>query len=798
MPKQSRKQTQAAAVAEANMGTIESTSNKFVDAGFVSTGFRNVDYAGKFLNAANAGVKAYHQTEEYQDTLRKNKTDALNHSTTWANEAFNRAREEEVPADKLGEWIANEMTSAVGELDDGVDTSIARAYKETFTNSVNQKLMAFANKEYARNWVETKSQDTNAFITAIADNDVTWTDAQTINPTTMTNSERADAFLKGKSQKISNMSFEFADDMDAYADFYAVAEGDIKAMVNASGTNLKTWLESRNYGSIQEAVTTHMKDYMGVDASPQEIFEAEIASVMEAEGTDGVGKLVNLNSTESAAWAKTVKNARAKVKGELLYRDAQKVVMSGGSISQYLDRALTGVDSEDTILKERVKKFEQEFISSTYLAIQGTTNIGEKEGLLNMMDMYLTLNPERGKKSVLPLVNQLAVQFNQTANDTNPQSFMEFMGVVSENIFNTNTGSVLRQQMTEAMGENFRTALVLYRSGVEGSVVQQYARGDFEKVDKGLFNEVTGTTYNEAFAGYKELAKKHAPWAGPKEQTKMIEAALLFDYNRQGLDGDSFFEAFGGTMSTRAAYADESMGAGPSNTLWLNTIKQANIEFWGMEWKSGNMPKIPNTGGWKSVLEIESKSPGYTQGLMNFMIANEPFVNQQIADALDVELIEKKYNPADPNSETYMTFDWDEGVIDDLKPIQVVRNGENEWQILITNDEWVTGDELKVNLDNDRVYKAIEEMDLHLAMKNGEDQKYRAWKRANGYRFQGEKFMNWMTFDRPAAMAEQKRWQQEKEFGQKLSEKYKRDQEEIEARDNAVFDEMDLFNGAMP
>lgn len=766
--KQQRNQIRAAEAVQANLGDIEAPESRFVDAGFVQLPGRNVDWGAKFMQAAKAGTDAYHATDSYKETERETKRDALIHALKFTETAKQRADEQGITAEEMPEFMAKQMVDAAALLPPANnDDSIANLYKDTFTGVINNRLGQHATTAYAANWTETQAQRENEMHNLSSEGLLELDDAIDLAGPTMQPSKVSKVWLQGQTQRISNFALDIEGKLDTYNEVYAIAAADVENMAISSGAK-DAWYGSR--GGKAAAIEAHLRDNMNV-VSPAKEFENLVTKVNNQQGTDGVGAITNLNTTEAANWTKGVKAARAKITGEYHYRTIQTGMAAGESVDQMLDVLSTGVESEDKKLKQRVETYEAGFVQSLYTSMITETNLATKNVLAEQLDQYLIMNGDRGKKAVSTMMNKLSSQWQIALQRTDSDDAINVLNTISEDIWDTNRGSVTRQYMFESMSKTMRGAVMAQRAGIPDHVIIDYARGDLPEVDKGMWKARTGNEYNETRVTYEDAARKYAPWAGPKEIAEMTDLAMLFDYHGQSLNGDTFFENFGSSMSVSGKSPREIMGAGEQN--WWRDL---DVEIWGAKLFEGETTKVPNTGAWKPLVAMEQTQAGTIQAGINYMLANadDPGLREVLQKTMRLNPIQKKYNPADPLSKTYWTFDWDEGFVDDMKPPQIVRNGDNEWAIVLTRSEWTDSQAIKLKLDNDEIVGLMRGFDEHLAIKAGKDKEYAQWKRLWSAGRGWEKISNWFMLDRRKALAVRDEQERERELARDLEMEYQR------------------------
>ena len=713
--KEQRQAIKAAEVVDANLGEIQETQSRFIDAGFVNTGGRDVDWAGKFLNAAKAGVDAYHSTDNYQQKLRDQKTQALSSATNYINDTELRAEAEGVTAENMSYFLMKEMENAVAQLgaDDRPDDSLSRAYKDAFLGAITTKYNSMALKAQSDARGAVRQQKTLETYENVKNWDYSFEETQEDLKTYFSDSQISSIWAKAKVGQLAKTANEFEGEYNSYLKMSGDMIKDINDEIKASGKTRKEWLLDRDDFESAEEYT--MEDEvearlikLGIE-NPLDTVDKIIENSLTQQGTDGVGAIAELNTTEGKALFKAVKTAQAKIKGVKYSKEILGAIALGvGDVSSMLDTRLTGVDSEDENLKEKVKSG---LIQQTALWFQTSMTDSDpivRQDAAKKLSDFLIRNPDYQAATLTPIANGFASRWKTALDETDPSEAMVMLSDMSTTLWSTDTGSATRELLLKASGANFELAMKAYRVGILPEHIIEMSRGNLPKVTQEEYKSKFGEdSYAAVKAKYNNLAREHMPWASPKEVADITKFAMDFDYFEVGFDDTEFFEMYGEGMSHRAAAPATEMKAGESHPI---------TDFFG-----GKI-YVPKSGAWKYVNAQDVKTAGYTQGMLHHLFANSnPELTQEIIKGLGMELEAKSYSK-DGKPGEYFTLNYSEGITDDFQPIRIRRYGQNEWKIELTTQEWLDGvpivgdapPHVGITISNEELIQASARFDKHL------------------------------------------------------------------------------------
>ena len=710
----------SAAAVDANLGDLEATTSRFVDAGFVDTGGRDVDWAGKFLNAAKAGIDAYHMTDNYKQQERNQKTQALASATNYIKDTEARAEEQGVENKDMSYFLMKEMENAVSILGNNQDTddSLSRTYKETFLTAIQSRYLSMAQTAQTNARNEVRSQRTKEAFANVKDWGYSFEETREDLKTLFSDSQISKVWAQAKSGHLAKAADEFEPQYDAYQEALADVMKDIDAEIKASGKTRKEWLESQDpFDSADEyTMARAVADRATKEGlvNPLESFDSLVREALQQEGTDGVGAIAELNTTEGKALKKSVLTATAKIKGVRYKKDILGAVALGqGDVTAMLDSALTGVESEDVKLKEEVTRGLINQTAQWFLISQTDPDPVVREDAAEKLSNFLIRNPDYQSKTITPIANGFAARWKSALDEEDPTNAMALLSEMNATLWSTDTGSATRELLLKASGENFELAMKAHRVGILPEHILELARGNLPEVTQEEYKTRFGADSYAALKNeYMELASENMPWASPKEVADITKFALDFDYHRIGFDKTSFFEIYGEGMSHRASSPATEMDAGESHPI---------TDFFG-----GKI-FVPKSGAWQVINQRDAKQAGYTQGMLHHLFANSnPELTQNIVKQLGMELIPKSYKTGkhslDKNKVDYFTLNYGEGITDDFQPIRIRRFGQNEWKLELTTKEWLdnvwlAGDRqpfVGITISNDELMSAAARFDTHL------------------------------------------------------------------------------------
>ena len=715
--KQQRNAIKAAAAVDANLGEIETPQSRFVDAGFISTGGRNVDWGGKFLNAAKAGIDAYHATDDYQQEKRTNITKAKRAALDWTKGTEDRAKEQGVAWEDMDNFLKNEMEQAVSRLtpgpDDEPDDSISRAYKDQFFNDINSRYTAMASTAQNKYKAEQKVIAKDQSLTDITDGIRDFNATQDILKTDFSPSEISAIWVQGATSRVSKLSNEFEATYNDYLIVEGNVKGDILKQIKASELSPSDYLKKQGK-SLDELVKDRIKA-QGV-TNPFEDYIAEVNSIKNQEGTDGIGKLVELNNTTSKSLASAIIKANATVQGFAYSSKIAARISNGvGSIDVDIANSLTTSDSVNKDIKERAKVAAIKAAADNfYTVINPNADDTSRALAATWLDSFIFKNPEYVSDALTPITNQMAYDWKNAVDSSQAGRVSSFLSDMDRTLWDTNIGSATRQQLLKAVGQDFERAMIAHRAGVNELHITALARGDLpESTQDDYKNTLGAENYQTLKDSYYSAVEESVPYASPKEKEAIVKMALDFDRWGIGIDKQKFFDKYGENMHHNAKTPATDMGVGEPNIVndWLSPMK------------------VPLTGAFKEINAMDAQNPGWTQGMFHHMLANaNPVLRQQLAATLDIEVSEKAYMVGGkPSDKKYHSFDFSEGVTDDWNTPQITRWGDNDWIITLGKDEWLD----EVLFDGPRTQFVISNEELRQANASFTDH-YRAYNKDAG------------------------------------------------------------------
>jgi len=673
--KEQRQAIKAAAAVDANLGEIQSPSSRFIDAGFVNTGGRDVDWAGKFLNAAKAGADAYHATDSYQQQLRNDKTDAVRSAINWTKESVERAKEQQIPNENLGNFFLDEMNEAVGRLaPDREDSEQSKAWKDTFFGVVNDKYSSLANAAHAKYRLGNSKKSEDQVVSDMSSGVYTSLDkVKGFLITTHSNKEISNIWMKGATTRVSRLANDFEEDYNEYLKVDEAVRRDILVKIKASGKPAHIYLEERDM-SMADLMEEEMMR-LGVE-SPFDVFVETIEGYKNQEGTDGVGKLIDLGNTNSKALLASIKGAEAKVQG-FAYSNIIKNNLSNGlgDISSDLDKYATTSAIENTAIKRRVDKAVIENVTNNFLTVLNPdSDDSTRLASAKWLDSFILKNPEYVATGITPFVNELNYKWKTALDATSPAEVTSFLREMDTTLWDNNIGSVTRNQILKAAGPEMERAIIAHRAGVSPLHIAVLSRGDLPKsTQEDYKRELGADSYIELKTSYQEQVRKSLPYASPMEIEQMTNMALDFDRWGIGVDKQKFFDIYADNMYHSAATPTSDMAAGEPDIIkdWFNNMK------------------VPTTGTWKEINSLDAQQPGWTQGVLHHMIANtSDELRNQIAAGLGMDYSMVDYMSEGKPTGGFYQFDFAEGFVDEWQPPEIKRWGKNEWSINLKAGGW--------------------------------------------------------------------------------------------------------------
>lgn len=709
----------AAAAVDANLGDIEVQTSRFIDAGFVDTGGRDVDWAGKFLNATKAGIDAYHMTDNYKQQERNQKTQALASATNYIKDTEARAEEQGVENKDMSYFLMKEMENAVGTLADGeADDSLSRVYKDTFLGAIQSKYDSMARAAQTKARGEVRKQRTLEAFANVKDWGYSFEETQEDLKTYFSDREISGIWAEAKSGHLANVANNFEKEFDEYQAAVADIMRDLDEDIKASGKTKNEWLSDKDPFDSPDAYTMSRAIADRVDEAglenPLDYFDTLVKEALQQEGTDGVGAISELNTTEGKALYKSVLNATARIKRVRYKKDILGSIAVGvGDVTAMLDSSLTGVDSEDNNLKDEVTKGLIRQTAQWFMESQTNEDPIAREDAAEKLSNFLIRNPDYQSKTITPIANGFAARWKSALDEEDPTNAMVLLSEMSNTLWSSDTGSATRDLLLKASGETFELAMKSYRIGILPEHILEMSRGNLPEVTQEEYKTRFGAdSYAALKSEYMDLASEHMPWASPKEVADITKFALDFDYHRIGFDKTSFFEIYGEGMSHRASSPKTEMDAGESHPI---------TDFFG-----GRI-FVPNSGAWQLINQKDASNSGYTQGMLHHLFANSnAALTQNIVKQLGMELVPKSYKSGkhslDKNKVDYFTLNYGEGITDDFQPIRIRRFGQNEWKLELTTREWrdnvwLVGDRqpfVGITISNDELIGAMERFDTHL------------------------------------------------------------------------------------
>jgi len=719
--KQQRNQIRAAAAVEANLGDVEAGQSRFIDAGFVSTGGRDVDWAGKFLNAAKSGISAYHATDDYQQQVREQKTQGLASATNHIKDVEYRAEQAEnedgsigIKAKDMPFYLMKEMESAVSLLgsDDEADDSLSRTYKETFLASITGKYQSMAATATARANVEHRAEKEQQQFKNIKDGNTGFEEVKENLKTLFADSQISAIWAKGKSGHLADVASKFEKTYDSYTTMYSEEVRDISDEMKAKHLTRKEWLlerseDGKTLPTMADVIESRILK-KGV-TNPITDFDALLKEALEQEGSDGVGAIAELNTTEGVALLKSARTSLAKIKGVKFKKDIlTSIALGQGDVTSMLNSAKTGVESEDTTLSNNITAGLIQQTATWWTNSITDPDPGVRQENARLLADFLIKNPDYQAKTITPIANGFAAKWKGALDAQHPGEAIAMLAEMSDTLWSTDTGSATRDVLLKASGAGFELAMKAYRVGILPEHIVEMSKGNLPEVTQEAYKVKFGAdSYAESKNSYMAAARESMPWAGPQEVADITKFAMDFDFHEIGFDKTSFFEAYGEGMSHRASSPKAEMQAGEQHQI---------TDFFG-----GRI-FTPKSGAWKKINAVDASNSGYTQGLLHHLFANSSTaLTDEIVTGLGMELVPKRYGSKGRKGD-YFTLNYGEGVTDDFQPIRIRRHGKNEWKLELTTKEWtdnkwVVGDRqpyVGIILSNDDLNQGMVRFDGHL------------------------------------------------------------------------------------
>lgn len=690
--KEQRKQILTAEAVEANLGEVEGARSRFIDAGFINTGGRNVDYAGKFLNAVKAGIGAYQSTSDYKQQERDHKTNALADAKTHLDDVNNRA--EGIHTADLDAFYMQEMQGVIGSLDDGAEGPLAEIYKTTFSNAVTEKYMSLATANQVLMGKEKRAIDAQTAVTNIVDWGFSHEDvSEDLLYQGFTGSEVSKVWAEGKLVQINKETASFEKKWTLYEEAMSQKESEILKEIKESGKTRNEWLLSKSEDpekqiTIREIVENRL-DEEGM-VHPITSLDALHKEALNQEGSDGVGKISELNNTAGTNLLKSVKESRERIAGIKTTIGLKHLVSTGrASITSVLDSTKTGNASVDELTKKKVMSHVIQQ-SSVWLATifanaksEGSDPVAAKEAAVKL-DSTLRMNPALASQIIGNQANDFNARFREVVDSGNPTDLAAFLYEAHTTLYDANVGQATRDAIEKAV-PGFSEAVLLSRINVEPFHIHSIATQQLPTPTK---EEYQATLGEEALGERIESAKKYMPWASPTTIIKTAEMAIKFDYAGIGFDANTFFELHGDKMSTKALSPSTEMETGQDSGFPSPSKMWDNL-FGGT--------RVPTSGAWELLATKDATTPGYTQGMLHYILANtDPALKEAMVDKLGMEAKEHTYAEASSveklsflSLDTYNTLNFTEGWDDDFQPIRIRRFGSNEWAVELTTKEWL-------------------------------------------------------------------------------------------------------------
>jgi hypothetical protein len=728
--KEQRKQIRTAAAVEANLGEVEQAQSRFIDAGFVNTGGRNVDWANKFSNATKAGIQAYHATDDYQQQMRDQKTQALASANNYTEDTLLRAKEQEVSSADMPDFLMGEMTNLVSSLreanDGEADDSLSRAYKDTFMSLIQTKYNGLTSQAIATNKGELRKNTAQKMETAIIQDDtITFDDYKINTKTTHTPSEQSAGWTKAVSASITTKADSFKEDFAAYSLVYQEEARNLAADIRYSGMTKKEWLQSKTHEG-QESIVTEAEliesRLTKMDVSnPLTAFDLKVKEAITQEGTDGVGVIARLNTTESTALLRGIKTSISKIKGvkySMIINDSLDRGIS--DLDSLLTQMPTGSEAEDSKLKAAGIQHMATKSAEWLQQASSSTNPEDKRNAGMLLQQTLLKNPQHQARTIGAIANQFKSSWVNAIDQKDPLAAQQFLQDTSNTLWSTEIGSETRTLLLKAVGPEFELTLNAHRAGVNPDDLIEAARGNRPVPTQEEFKASMGEdNYNTAKVNYTKMMREAAPWAGPGEVESIVKFGMSMDYYNVGSDKATFFDTYAEGMSYKAVSPKTSMEAGEhklSGNLADNPILGWVSDIWG-----GHI-QIPKSGAWKGLISEDAADKGYAQAALMYAMANvHPDLSKRIRDKLGMTATTKKYGKGVGGE--YQVLDAGEGFTDDFQPMKISRSGTNNWKVVMTTQEWTDGiwligddkQTVTVYLDNDDIDEMNLQFKQHLA-----------------------------------------------------------------------------------
>lgn len=675
-----REQIQAIKAAEAvdsNLGEIESPTSRFIDAGFVQTASRDVDWGKKILGAAKAGIDAYHSTDNYQQNLRIHKEKADASALLWTDNLVKESKG--VAKEDYDDWLVGRMDEAVARLaGDGDDDSLTRAFKDRFFSRVNESYFRMASTNQAETRAETRKNAKNSEIHNLTTGASEFSNAQNNLKEEYFNSEISQIWATGKAGRLNKLAADFEDKYNSYNIIKSNATIDVLKQIKSSGMGQKVYMEKYNT-TLEDMIDKRIKKLGGYD--PVAEFDDELEKIRAQEGTDGVGRIFELNNTESRALVKSALEASAKIMGVKNTLGINAAITADkGDINTLLSVNKTTSDSVNKGITERVKAHAIQTTSGWfYTATSETSTATERLEAIKKLDNFVLKNPDYVSDVMSPIANQFAAQWTQALNATDPYAMVSLLEDMNNTLWKSNLGSVTREQFLEASGKNFEKAIKMFRANINPLVIAQFSRDDFPKTTQDEYVGVLGAdNYNELKNDYMIQAREAMPHASPMELGDIVNIALDFDRWGVGVDKKKFFDIYGDGMSYAARTPASDMAAGESDII--------------RDWFGSDM-KVGVTGAWKTINAEDARQPGWAQGVVQHMVANaNPTIRKQVEQSLGLKFTSQRYKvDGIPTPDEYWQMDTSEGFPDDWQTPTIQRWGKNEWKITLSKKEWLDG-----------------------------------------------------------------------------------------------------------
>ena len=504
-----RKQTrviQAAEAVDINLGEVESAQSRFVDAGFVNTGGREVDYAGKFLNAVKTGVQAYQGTSDYKQREREHIANARNQALTDTKDAHIRAKEADVPFDQLDAFYMQEQTGFISHLDDGEQGPLAELYKRTYSGIITEKYGSLINTSQVNAKTQHNKLAIQQAMTNVNEWDYSYYEVHDELKSQFSDSEISTIWSKAMSGKVNNLTNSFEGDIALYQTAHSQEESAVLREIKESGKTHKEWLLSHigdpevaefegNIPTLDSIVADRLAQQGHVN--PLDVLTEAHKKALTQEGSDGVGSLSKLNTTEGKALTKSVKTSIETVKGVRAVMHITASIDAGtATIKQLLTATKTGNETVDTDTAQKVKTYA---VQTSALWLQTIFNSQDSTAVADAsskIDALLRMNPDWATAMVGPFANEFSSKFKAAVDSGDIDTLKNILTEADNKLWNNNVGQSVRDAIAKVAPE-FNDAMILSRINLDPYHIQSFASGNLIKPTKA---EITETLGAEAYS----------------------------------------------------------------------------------------------------------------------------------------------------------------------------------------------------------------------------------------------------------------------------------------------------------